>query len=232
MGCIALITGGCRSGKSALAQRLAESLPVPRVFLATSIALDAEMVARIDRHQQARIAGGWDTLEEPYDLAAALAAVPADAVVVVDCLAVWMGNLMWEAGTKGAKTPAAGMPGAASPSTGALAMMSEPAQAVATLTEADVVERCEAIVAACRRRRGLTIFVTNEVGLGVVPESPAGRLYRDLLGRCNQTMAEAAGLMVFMVSGLPVVLKGPGSGGRETVYDDYETVERHMHELA
>jgi len=221
MGGIVLVTGGCRSGKSALVQRLAESLPLPRVFVATSVALDQEMVARIEQHQKARAAGGWSTLEEPYDPAAALRAAPADAVVVVDCLAVWMGNLMWEAGMKDTDAPTA--TSAAATST------------AAALSEADVVERCEGIVEACRQRSGLTIFVTNEVGLGVVPESPAGRRYRDLLGRCNQTMAEAAEMVVLMVSGLPLVLKNPGGGARDSrkaVCDEYEAIERRVNELA
>ena len=80
--------------------------------------------------------------------------------------------------------------------------------AAAALTESRVASLCLEVAAAARERGGTAVFVTNEVGLGIIPDNPASRLYRDLLGRCNQVMAGAADTVVLMVSGLPLVLKG------------------------
>ncbi len=87
------IGGGARSGKSALAQRMAEAAGARRVFVATAQAFDAEMRARIARHQAER-AGGFTTIEAPLALPAALAALPACDVVLIDCLTLWISNLL------------------------------------------------------------------------------------------------------------------------------------------
>lgn len=200
---IVLITGGGRSGKSSYAQRLAESLPGPRVYLATAVPFDSELQDRIARHRDSRGDESWSTIEEPLDLAGALSKAADPATVLVDCLTMWVGNLMWQREEEGAEGRAA--EGASGPIVSPLAGLA--ATPPATPTEGDVASACERIVAVCRQREGAIVFVTNEVGLGIIPDNPAARLYRDLLGRCNQVMAAAAGTVILMVSGLPVVLK-------------------------
>jgi len=177
---VILITGGCRSGKSDYARRLAESMPGRRAYIATCPPdVDEEMRARIRRHRAARAAAGWDTIEETIDLARALDAAATHDVVLVDCLTLWVGNLLYEAERRGA-----------------------------AVAEDDVVDRCGQVLAACRARPGTVLFVTNEVGMGVVPASAMARVYRDLVGRSNQTFAAGADAVTLLVCGIPLPLKG------------------------
>jgi adenosylcobinamide kinase / adenosylcobinamide-phosphate guanylyltransferase len=181
---IVLITGGGRSGKSTYAQRLAETLPGPRAYIATATAFDGELTERIAKHRGSRREDLWSqTVEEPLALAQAIGEASGYSTLLVDCLTMWVGNLMWAAEQAGG--------------------------AGAAPTEADVALRCEEVVAACREHRGTVVLVTNEVGLGIIPDNDAARLYRDLLGRCNQAIAAAAETVILMVSGLPLTLKAP-----------------------
>jgi adenosylcobinamide kinase/adenosylcobinamide-phosphate guanylyltransferase len=180
---VVLITGGARSGKSTYGQHLAEAYVGPRLFIATAVSFDEEMQERIERHRRSRERSSWTTVEEPIDLAGAIERAAGFSVVVVDCLTLWVNNLLWDAGSGSAETGGG-------------------------LTEDGIVTRCEELLAACRQREGTVIFVTNEVGLGIIPDNPAARLYRDLLGRCNQAVAAQADTVLFMVSGLPLELKG------------------------
>lgn len=168
-----LVLGGARSGKSAFAQNAAESAASTGrpVMIATGQAFDDEMAQRIARHQADR-GESWTTLEAPLALPEAIAALPADAVAVVDCLTLWLSNLM--------------------------------------LAERDVEaaagELVEA-VAACPARLWL---VSNEVGLGIVPETPLGRRFRDEAGRLHQRLARVADTVYFVAAGLPLRMKPQG----------------------
>ncbi len=110
---IVLITGGGRSGKSTYAQRLAESLPGPRLYLATAAPLDGELEQRIAQHRESRRDDLWAaTLEEPLALASAIGAAAGFSTVLVDCLTMWVGNIMWAAEQGGAGGGGAGSGGA------------------------------------------------------------------------------------------------------------------------
>ena len=184
MGRLLLVLGGARSGKSAYAQQLAQELGGEHVlFVATAEAWDEDMAQRIARHQQERPAS-WRTLETPRQVGHAIALHLDDtAVVVVDCLTLLVSNTLLHCG--------------ASP---------DPAAA-----EAAVQEEVAALWQTCQASAATCIVVSNEVGLGLVPDNPLGRLYRDLLGKANQALAARAEAVYFMVAGLPVDVKALAS---------------------
>lgn len=173
-----LILGGARSGKSDYAEQLASQLGRRVLYIATAEARDDEMVERITAHRQARPAD-WQTLEAPRDVGVALASLDTNAeVLLLDCLTLLVSNIL-------------------------LALEGEP-QAV---VESEVQAEIEAILDIWADRQAPLIVVSNEVGLGVVPPSPMGRLYRDVLGRANQRLAARADRVIFMVAGLPMTVK-------------------------
>ena len=168
-----LVLGGARSGKSRYALGLAESAAPQRVMIATAQAFDDEMAERIARHKAERDAS-WTTREAPLDLPAALAeAARPGGVVVVDCLTLWLSNLM--------------------------------------LAERDLEAATRELAAL--KLAGPAIYVSNEVGQGIVPATPMGRAFRDAQGRANQAMAAACDAVVLVTAGLPRLLKpAPGWG--------------------
>lgn len=173
-----LITGGSRSGKSAFAERTAEALPGPRAYIATSPAIDPEMEGRIRKHREARRGKGWETIEETVDLAGVIRRMGACRVLLVDCLTLWINNLLYAAEKRGER-----------------------------FTEEDAVGRCRELTDACGAFGGTVIFVTNELGMGIVPDNETARRFRDIAGRCNQEIAAAAGTVTLVVSGIPLHLK-------------------------
>lgn len=176
---ITFITGGCRSGKSRFALQRGEALPGPRAFLATCPVLDDEMQRRVEAHRRERAGRGWDTLEEPLRLERLLSRPSPHRVLLLDCLSLWINNLLHEAGTAGVE-----------------------------LGEAHIEALCRSLVKSCSDRTVHLIVVSNEVGMGIVPENALARQYRDLLGRANQVLAESADTVHFLVSGIPLTLKG------------------------
>ncbi|HET6459420.1 MAG TPA: bifunctional adenosylcobinamide kinase/adenosylcobinamide-phosphate guanylyltransferase [Syntrophales bacterium] len=175
---IILITGGSRSGKSMYAQRIAESLSGTRTYIATCPVIDKEMEYRVRKHKEARQSTSWQTIEEATDLAEALRRSKGSEVILIDCLTLWINNLMFAEHKK------------------------------ENLDEELIGARCKDVLGVCRDLPGTVIFVTNEVGMGIVPENPSARLFRDLAGRCNQSIADHADTAIFMVSGLPLYIKG------------------------
>jgi len=184
MGQIFFVTGGARSGKSTFAEHLARESGAPVVYLATMEAGDDELRDRIQRHQSQRPAT-WATIEEPLALADALRGTPTDTCVLVDCVSLWVTNRLMQLGSD-------------EPSTGAV-----------TALERELDAEVDAILEACRERGGPAIFVTNEVGAGVVPPYPLGRVYRDVLGRVNQRVSRAADRAWLLVSGRALELPPP-----------------------
>lgn len=178
MAYIILVTGGSRSGKSQYASQLAESLSGSRAFVATCPVIDQEMRARVDRHIQERAQANWYTIEELTELTEALRRAQAFSIVVLDCLTLWVNNLMY---------------------------YSE--KSASQISEEDITRKCLELLKVSNEHKGTIIFVTNEVGMGIVPENPAARLFRDLVGRCNQTMAEGANEVTLLACGLPIQLK-------------------------
>ena len=188
-----LILGGARSGKSAFAERLAAGSGRSVAFIATATAGDDEMRERIARHRASRPTG-WYTLEEPLDLARAVRrAGELTDVLLLDCVTLWLGNVLLQESGQYEKDD---REKAEFPSMG-------------KLFNERALKECEALLAVVKSLSpGKTlIVVTNEVGLGIVPAYPLGRLYRDTLGYINQRLAQAADRVYLMMAGMAVDIK-------------------------
>lgn len=171
---LTLITGGAASGKSRFAEGLVAASGRNKVYVATAQAWDDEMRAKIAAHQAQR-GPDWRLIEAPTDLVSALKAAAPKDILLIDCLTMWLSNLM--------------------------------------MADADP----ETETAALREALGISaariVCVTNEVGQGIVPENALARRFRNAQGRLNQAVAADADLVVAVMSGLPLVLKGTLPGG-------------------
>lgn len=167
-----LVIGGARSGKTRRALTHATAFR-NKIYVATAEALDDEMSKRIDLHKAER-ANAWTTIEAPLELAAALQAVapdgPPDAcVVVVDCLTLWLTNVM--------------------------------------MIGRDIEAETDRLISAIRECRANVVLVSNEVGLGIVPDNALARQFRDAQGRLNQRIAAAVDAVEFVAAGLALRMK-------------------------
>jgi adenosylcobinamide kinase/adenosylcobinamide-phosphate guanylyltransferase len=178
-----LILGGARSGKTnhavALATNMAAAQRLAVVYVATAQALDEEMRHRIDRHRAQR-PQSWRTVEAANDLAGALRA-QALSILVVDCLTLWLSN--------------------------ALLLDFDEAQPNAPLRRWEA-ER-SALLRWLGEYRGVALFVSNEVGCGIVPASPLARRFQDEQGRLNQDIAALCESVTLVVAGIAVPIKSP-----------------------
>lgn len=163
---LVIILGGARSGKSAFAEGLVNE---PRTYIATAQAFDDVMCTRISQHQTDRGAG-WNTIEAPLDLVGAVQTAPLGDSILIDCLTLWLSNIM--------------------------------------LAEMDIDTEIDRLLEALTAAPQPIVCVSNEVGMGLVPENALGRRFRDAQGMLNRKLAERADLAVFVVAGLPMVLKG------------------------
>ena len=188
MGKLIFILGGARSGKSSYAETRAIELGGDKIlYVATAEAKDEEMVERINMHRSRRPAA-WQTLEAAQNVAGAITKKQIHAkVILVDCLSMLVSNiLVTHAAPESDHTPTI---------------------ALEKIIEPQVHEEIEALLSLIKQNEVDFIIVSNEVGMGLVPAYEMGRLYRDILGRANQTIARAADEVIFMVSGLPMQVK-------------------------
>jgi len=180
---VTLVTGGNRSGKSGWAQTQAEAVAQATgaglAYLATCPRLDTEMDDRITRHQADRTGRGWQTIEEELQLTEAIATLPAEQVLLIDCLTLWLNNLLYHQANDFGENH-----------------------------EDQAREQALALATACRQRSGPCFLVTNELGQGVIAADPLTRRFVDCSGRMNQTIAALADRVVLLVCGQPIIVKG------------------------
>jgi adenosylcobinamide kinase/adenosylcobinamide-phosphate guanylyltransferase len=166
---LTLVIGGARSGKSRHAEGLVTGAPPPWIYVATAQAFDEEMAARIEQHRDRR-GDGWVTVEAASDLAGTiLAHGNTGRPVLIDCLTLWLSNVM--------------------------------------LDGLDIEAACRTLVDALSAASGPVVAVSNEVGLGIVPDNALARRFRDAQGHLNQQVAAVADRVILMTAGLPLTLK-------------------------
>lgn len=197
---IIAVLGGARSGKSSFAQEIAQKLGKSTIYIATAQNKDEEMAERIAKHRATR-PQTWETLEAPYNLVQAIREGAARAeVILVDCLSVYISNLL----LKGF---------------GDLGTDDDPK--LPPNLEAELLGEIEEVLQVAQGASATVIFVSNEVGQGIVPLYQSARLYRDVAGRANQSLAKVATKVFYVQAGIPMELKSLAISP-EKVCEDWE----------
>ncbi len=179
---IIFITGGARSGKSSFALNEASKLKGQKAYIATAEALDSEMKERIEKHKKDR-GSDWNTYEEPLKIASVLSGIKDKyGVVIIDCLTIWLSNIMLQS-----KQPENAI--------------NEFLQVLGSLSSSSRLNSLNGF-------NGLNLFiVSNEVGMGIVPDNELTRKFRDFAGILNQKVAEAADDVYLVTAGIPIKIK-------------------------
>ncbi len=179
-GKLIFITGGARSGKSSFAEKVAAKTSKEVAYIAAGQPLDEEMAFRIKKHREKRI-NTWETYEEPIEVRKLVGRLGLEKeVILIDCLTLLISNLLLRKENK-AKDPQ---------------------------WQEEILLEIKKLAEASYKVPAQVIIVSNEVGMGLVPETPLGRFYRDILGRANSIIADRADEVFMMVSGIPLKIKG------------------------
>jgi adenosylcobinamide kinase / adenosylcobinamide-phosphate guanylyltransferase len=194
-----LITGGSRSGKSGFAELLAAHASLPNrqvTYIATAQIWDDEMAYRVKKHRQQRPAS-WRLIEEPLNIRDTLLQLKnKDTVILLDCVTLWLTNLLLAGQSDSAGTSNPGTP--------------HDNPTLSEQLEPKILGTVQEVAQLAKDIKPSVIFVTNEVGQGIVPENPLSRAYRDLAGRSNQILAHYADKVYWVLSGLPMEIKQTG----------------------
>lgn len=175
---IIFISGGCRSGKSDFAQNYAEQKSGTKIYIANAPLIDDEMKARALQHQKLRKGKNWITIEEQVHLKKTFENNSAD-IWLIDCITMWINNLQYHASLN-----------------------------QQDINEMVIADKCNDLIKTWEKIDATIILVSDEIGMGLIPENQVNRQYRDFLGRANRIFAEVADKAYFVVSGIALPLKG------------------------
>ena len=179
-GKLIFITGGARSGKSHFAEKVAAKISKEVAYIAAGQPLDEEMAHRIEKHKEKRL-NSWETYEEPIEVRKLVSRLGLEKeVILIDCLTLLTSNLLLKKENK----------------------VGDPQW------EEEILLEIKKLAEVSYKIPAQVIIVSNEVGMGLVPDNPLGRVYRDILGRANSIIADKADEVFMMVSGIPLKIKG------------------------